>query len=111
MADHIVLSEYIDRLQCGCPSLVLVVVLAVLGCQTVQDRPAEATEMKNAAAAARRMITAGEGRLAPVYAPLAEYLVQQYKLAGANGIGSRWKFKLESLVVDMFAVARKRWPE
>jgi len=74
--------------------LALAALLAVVaGCATAAPpakngpKPLDWADPAKQAAAARRMLQSGGGTLAPVYEPLAEYLVDHLNLAGKQGVG------------------------
>ncbi len=63
-------------------------VLMALGCVVLQGCAVqEGGDGSKEAVAAVRMIGASEGRLAPVYGPLAEQVVREYGLAEKEGVG------------------------
>jgi len=68
------------------------------------------TELKSKQArAAERMIKASEGRLAPVYAPLAEQIVRDYKLADKQGIGIDLGSGPGSLIIELCKRTKMHW--
>lgn len=78
--------------------IVIALSLAVVSCVGAggKEKPAKAEDSADGGRktayweqekSARRMIRASEGALAPVYAPLAEQIVQDFNLSEARGIG------------------------
>jgi len=59
--------------------------------------------------AAERMIGGAEGKLAPVYAPLAEYLVEELDLSGKPGIGIDLGSGPGSLIFEMCPRTDLHW--
>jgi SAM-dependent methyltransferase len=66
--------------------LVLTLLFIAGGCLS-SERPQSARDGQNAEQRALSMIKASKGRLAPVYAPLAEQIVEDFDLAQMKGIG------------------------
>jgi SAM-dependent methyltransferase len=60
-------------------------------------------------AAADRMARSAEGHLAPVYAPLAEHLVEQYGLAGRQGVGIDLGAGPGTLIVELARRTKMHW--
>ena len=65
-----------------CSVTLVIIILSVGGC----SEPSNLSFAKQHEAAIR-MIRASEGRLAPVYAPLADQIVNEYRLARCSGVG------------------------
>ncbi|MFO8014396.1 MAG: class I SAM-dependent methyltransferase [Phycisphaerae bacterium] len=73
-------------------------------------RPAGgASDAADRARAAERMVRAGRGTLAPVYAPLAEYLVDHLDLADKDGVGIDVGSGPGTLVVELARRTRMHW--
>jgi SAM-dependent methyltransferase len=98
------------------PSRILAVALAALllatGCGGAEaDRPtaAGASDATDQARAAERMLGAGRKALAPVYAPLAEYLVDHLDLADKDGVGIDVGSGPGTLIVELAKRTRMHW--
>ena len=65
----------------------MLLLLSAEGCLGGEQAPATRGEEPSAEQRARSMIKASEGRLSPVYAPLAEQIVADFNLAEKEGIG------------------------
>jgi len=61
------------------------------------------------AQAARRLVDANRGLLAPVYAPLAEQIVEDFRLADAQGVGIDLGSGPGTLVVELAKRTRMHW--
>jgi len=82
------------------------------GCGGVSDgdRPAaDASDDADRARAAERMIRTSQGALAPVYVPLAEYLVDHLDLADAEGVGIDVGGGPGTLVIELARRTRMHW--
>jgi hypothetical protein len=66
-------------------------------------------EDKPGKADAERMIRAAEGTLAPVYAPLAEEIVQRLNLAETQGLGIDLGSGPGTLIVELCKRTRLHW--
>jgi len=86
-------------------SLVIVGVLLLAG----GCAPSRTETKSKQARAAERMIKASEGRLAPVYAPLAEQIVRDYKLADKGGIGIDLGSGPGSLIIELCKRTKMHW--
>jgi SAM-dependent methyltransferase len=60
-------------------------------------------------AAADRMVQASQTRLAPVYAPLAEFLVERYSLSDQKGIGIDLGSGPGTLIVELARRTKLHW--
>ena len=61
------------------------------------------------ARSAQRMIRASESTLAPVYAPLAEHLVKELRLAGRTGVGIDLGSGPGTLIVELCRRTKLHW--
>jgi SAM-dependent methyltransferase len=59
--------------------------------------------------AAIRMIKASEGRLAPVYAPLADQIVKEYQLAQHTGVGIDLGSGPGTLIIELGKRTKMHW--
>ncbi len=95
------------------PFMLLTFAIALLlptGCKGAEaDRPAGTSAAADQARAAERMVRASQGTLAPVYAPLAEYLVDHLDLADAEGVGIDVGSGPGTLVVELAKRTRMHW--
>lgn len=89
--------------------LVILVLLGIVGCRTTQHGGQSRNAPDSRPTAAQRMIRASEERLAPVYEPLAEYIVQQFQLAEADGIGIDLGSGPGTLIVALAQRTRLHW--
>ena len=89
--------------------LPLVLCLGVLAasCQGVQ--PKAAGRSSDPKQAAQRMIRAAEGGLAPVYAPLAEQIAQDFNLAGKTGVGIDLGSGPGTLIIELCKRSKMHW--
>jgi len=94
-------------------ALVVELALAIpaVGCTSVAAKqPARApAEPDDQARAAEGMIRASRGMLAPVYAPLAEYLVDHLDLADRRGVGIDVGSGPGTLIVELAKRTRMHW--
>ncbi len=90
------------------PRLIFIISGALLffidGCSASTVRP-ESKEAKNADS----MIKAGEGVLAPVYAPLAEQISREYQLSDKSGIGIDIGSGPGTLIIELCKRTRLHW--
>ena len=95
-------------------SMALVALLAA-GCHASAARtgaghdPPDRADATKQAEAARRMIGASRGTLAPVYEPLAEHLVDHLDLARKNGVGIDVGSGPGTLIVELCRRTRLHW--
>ncbi len=81
------------------------VVLLAGGLVCAKDAPKTSDASKSAA----RMVGASRGALAPVYAPLAEQIVADFKLADANGVGVDVGSGPGTLILELCKRTRMHW--
>jgi len=95
------------------PLRVLVVTAAgwaLVGCaSTTPVEPAGYEAISKLAKSAERMIRASRGRLAPVYAPLAEQIVTDLSLAEKEGVGIDLGSGPGTLIIELCKRTRLHW--
>lgn len=94
--------------------VVLVALISAGGCGgpkalSPEQGPAEAAERDYTKEGALRMIRASEGRLAPVYGPLAEHLVSELALADASGLGIDVGSGPGTLIIELCKRTKMHW--
>ncbi|MDO8943348.1 MAG: methyltransferase domain-containing protein, partial [Desulfobacterales bacterium] len=90
--------------------LVLIFTTLALGDGRAADGPLQAPDDKRfTAEAARKMIETAQQRLAPVYAPLAEQIVNDFKLADKEGIGIDVGSGPGTLIFELCRRSRLYW--
>jgi len=92
--------------------LVLLVAAAVASCAPLAAQhqpPPKGRRPADPRASAQRMIGASQGTLAPVYAPLAQQIADDFKLADATGIGIDVGSGPGTLIVELCARTRLHW--
>ena len=90
-------------------TLTAAIVLALLPAAGCGGPSAGASEAADQARAAQRMIRGSQQRLAPVYAPLADYLVDHLDLADAEGVGIDVGSGPGTLIVELCRRTRLHW--
>ena len=71
--------------------------------------PSSQPARKDPKQSAERMIEASRGRLAPVYAPLAEQIVKDFDLAGREGVGIDLGSGPGTLIVELCKRTKLHW--
>ncbi len=80
------------------------------GCQSTEHTTQVTSGQKqNQATAAQRMIGASEGKLAPVYEPLAQYIVEEFQLSQTDGVGIDLGSGPGTLIVELAKRTRLHW--
>jgi len=81
----------------------------VLGCVAAERIGHSEETASRQLAAVKRMISASEGVLRPVYGPLAEYIVEEFGLAQKEGVGLDIGSGPGTLIVELCKRSRLRW--
>ena len=76
---------------------------------TVAGHQPKVTEREYTREDALRMIQASEGRLSPVYGPLAEQLVKELELEGKSGIGIDIGSGPGALIIELCKRTKQHW--
>ena len=89
---------------------VILLTTALFQCELVSAEPLEApSEDLYTQEDAEKMIRAGEGRLAPVYAPLAQQIVADFDLAEKQGIGIDLGSGPGNLILELCKGTKLHW--
>ena len=88
--------------------IVVVLLLCVVGCLSTERAPAT-RDKRDPQQSARSMIKASEGRLAPVYAPLAEQIAADFDLAEKEGIGIDLGSGPGTLIIELCERTQLHW--
>ncbi len=95
---------------CGCLWCAMVATsLLVAGCAGLPSKTTTVVDGSADGGPAKGMIRASRGRLAPVYAPLAEFIVGEFDLAGCDGVGIDVGSGPGTLIIELAKRTKHHW--